>query len=358
MTNIMVFPLAYRAAVVSIMLTQFNWIAERLDLPCGHHIAPAGLTSAFVPDPRVIRPPPPPDLPDGTITAAGYWMSFINGKLFMISNRGTNMESVDRYAEWGKTASLIGTNEARLLAEKWLHAIGIDVIALNRRYPVHVHHPSYHPGGIGEFVRLPLFYVHWTDQDDRRPVGDFPNTDGVLVGVFGPTKTMTGLSLNDQSFCTITNLVLTNEQALLNTPNPEAIEIGTNSPLWKPATNAAEEGPTKRAGERGTPNPSAGAESQTYDSNYVETLATSLACPRARYADLCRSDRIRADATDITSTKRGNPPSQRPRRTSGGLILAGLGSTPRRLLEAHSTRCSNRRNASVNCGDKVRKTNG
>ncbi len=244
MTNIWVLSTAYRAALVSIMLTQFNWVAAHLDLPCKRPVGPGDVTAAFVPDPRVRHPPDPPGLPGGTITAAGYWMSFDHGKLFVISNLGTNMESVDRYAEWAKTASLIGTNEARLLAEKWLRAVGIDVVGLNRRYPVHVHHPSYHPGGIGEFVQLPLFYVHWTDQDDRHPVGDFPNVGyGVLVGVFGPTKMMTGLRLDDQAFCTRTNLVLTNEQALLNTPNPKAIQIGTNSPLWKPPTNAATEGP-------------------------------------------------------------------------------------------------------------------
>ncbi len=62
MTNIVAVSLAYRAAVIALMTTQFNWIAARLDLAGKTPIGPTDVTAAFVADPRIVPPPHPATL--------------------------------------------------------------------------------------------------------------------------------------------------------------------------------------------------------------------------------------------------------------------------------------------------------
>jgi hypothetical protein len=232
--------MAYKAAVTALMLLEVNHVAERLHLPVKMPITPADFIHVMVNDPQVDLFNRDPNLPGGVIETGGYYFTFQRGKLFTITNLKTNSNAVEHYLEWSEMPSVIGTNEARELAEKWLRSISIDVDALARRYPVRVYHPSTHPGGGRNKVQLPMFFVVWCD-DQNNEEGDWPLIGkGVLVGIFGPTKALTGLRLDDQSFLTRTNLFLTNGAVLNQMPDPPAMPIkGTNNPLLKSPTNAA-----------------------------------------------------------------------------------------------------------------------
>jgi hypothetical protein len=111
----------------------------------------------------------------------------------------------------------------------------VDVSALNKKYEVHVGQPffwgdqgtnkTYLQGSrVGtNKVTLPLYYVTWGDS----------NYEAAKVGIFGPTKQMMGLTIEDQSLLTRTFLVVTNQKELMAMTNVPQGVVATNGELYK-----------------------------------------------------------------------------------------------------------------------------
>jgi hypothetical protein len=196
--------IAYKLTIAAMGLSEANYVATQLNLPCHKPIVETEVIHRFVAPPGLGEP----KLPTTTLETSNYWFCFRHGKLFALTNTRTNIEEVEHYKEWAKMPSLIGTNEAYRLATQWLSAISVDVPALERRYKAHVGQPFFWGDQGTNQVFLPIFYVTWGD----------PRV--VDIGVFGPTRQITGLGIEDPSFLTRTNLFLSNDTELNNIPDP------------------------------------------------------------------------------------------------------------------------------------------
>jgi len=227
--------LAYKLVVAGMVLTNMNSILERLGLPA-KPIEQKDLVGVFVwpwfPDAPVSQNQDvKPMLPSASFETTNFVFNFREGKLFLIVNKQTNGQQMDRYREWAKMPSLIGSNEAYQMATNWLARVYVDVPLLNQKYNVSVSQPHVWmtpPAKWGEegsnLTAVPIYYVAWNK-------GDY---EAARVGIFGPTKQFTGLTIGDRdkgfdaSICSHVYLRVTNEEELL---------AMTNVPMRMEATN-------------------------------------------------------------------------------------------------------------------------
>ena len=221
-------------------LSAMNSILERLGLPA-KPIEQKDLVVSFVqpwwpglPDSQ--NQDVKPMLPAATFETANFAFTFREGKLFLVVNTQTNGQQMDHYREWAKMPSLIGSNEAYQMATNWLTRVYVDVAYLNKTYKVNVGQPRVWmtpPAKWGEegsnLTAVPLYYVTWNK-------GDY---EAAGVGIFGPTKQFTGLTIGDRdkgfdaSICSHVYLRVTNEEELLAMTNvPMRMEV-TNQDLLR-----------------------------------------------------------------------------------------------------------------------------
>lgn len=223
--------IGYQLVVVSIALTSANYIADRLNLRprpisqrdvTGFYVSPPGL------DEQRFRP-------GATLWTTNYNFVFRDGKLFTVMNANTNIESVEHYRQWAKMSSLIDSNGAYHLATQWLSRVFVDVAELDRRYKVGVGQPffwgdeganSIYPSGwhVGtNKVALPLYYVSWSRDGNQ----------AAKVGIFGPSKQLMGLTIDDLSLCSHTYLFVTNQKELVEMTNVPWPLVSSNRSLYQ-----------------------------------------------------------------------------------------------------------------------------
>jgi hypothetical protein len=224
--------LAYKLVVTGMALSAMNSILERLALPI-KPIEPKDLVgasiSAWYADAQ--NQDEKPMLPSASLGTANFRFAFREGKLHLVFNTKTNIESVEHYREWAKMPSLVNSNEAYRMATNWLTRLYVDVPLLNQKYKLNVGQPGFWMtppeklGGKGSgWTTLPLYYVTWRK-------GDY---EAAKVGIFGPTKQFMGLTIGDRdqaydaSICSHVWLLVTNEEELL---------AMTNVPMRMEATN-------------------------------------------------------------------------------------------------------------------------
>jgi hypothetical protein len=229
--------LAYKLVVAGLALSAMNSIMERLGLPVkpmeqkdlvGFGVSPWELGRQN----QDVKPM----LPAGTFSTANFAFGFREGRLHLVMNTQTNIESVEHYREWAKMPSLVNSNEAYRMATNWLSRVYVDVAYLNKNYKLNVGQPGFwmtppaELGGKGSgWTTLPLYYVTWRK-------GDY---EAAKVGIFGPTKQFMGLTIGDRdqgydaSICSHVYLRVTNEAELLAMTNVPMRMAATNQDLLR-----------------------------------------------------------------------------------------------------------------------------
>lgn len=232
--------LAYKAAVLRLLLPEVNFISEQLRLPTPHPIQMRDVQEIEVSSPKFGF--------GGSVETTNFVFTYSNngpaqhrstaGYLRVILNKVKHIERFDLYPEWARTPSLIDSGGAHQLATQWLAAVGVDVNALDGRYPYQVEQASfwnqpglevYHPPGDTNKTMLPVFNVLWGDVIKG---GDYP----AQVRILGTTKELMSLSLWDFSLIRRPALVVTNAMELNNTDPPVVRHL--QRPPQSPATNS------------------------------------------------------------------------------------------------------------------------
>ncbi|HEY3853553.1 MAG TPA: hypothetical protein VGO67_04075 [Verrucomicrobiae bacterium] len=216
---------AYKLVVAGMAVAAANYIAVRLNLST-QPVEQKDITGCLVAPPGQFDTPV---MPTVNLQTSNFMFIFRSGKLYLVMNSKTNIEEVERYHEWAGTPSLINSNEAYQLATQWLSRVYVDVAALNAKYKATVGQPSFWrdpPARFGEqgsnLTTLPLYYVSWSK-------GDYT---AAKVGIFGPTKQMMGLTIEDASLCDRTYLVVTNQRELVYSTNvPLRMGVSNNALL-------------------------------------------------------------------------------------------------------------------------------
>ena len=214
MTNLFYVSLAYKMAMLQLVLPEVNYVSQRLNLPTPHPIEMVDVTGAVT----------SPKMKNTAVSIETTNFLFVvgNGKLYQIVNKANNIESFDKYPVWAKTPSLIDTNGAVQLAKQWLASIDIDIGALEKKYGSKMEIEQaffWDPPGTTNKTMLPIFNVKW-DGDSAR------------VRILGTKKELMGLVLRDSSLSRRPSLVLTNAEELNNIPDPPKM------PLQRPPSAA------------------------------------------------------------------------------------------------------------------------
>lgn len=213
--------LAYRTAALERMNQEASWACIKLRL-ISQPFQTSDITRFFVVPPRKMGF-------GGTMQTTNYYFRFARGgKLDEICDQSKHPERFEMYPVWAKTPSSVDTNGAYQLATQWLRAISVDVAALEKKYKLNFYQWFYWGRETGvpdsewnqyppttNKVMLPIYDVRWGE-------GSPPP---VKVTVFGPTKELAALELNDISFSRRPPIVITNWEELLNIPDPSKKQI-------------------------------------------------------------------------------------------------------------------------------------
>lgn len=227
-TNMLQTSLAYKAEVTKRMLDEINLQVRNLPLPGSRRIQAKDLVigDCYFGPPRMGG--------GGVLRTTNLSFAFYtHGKLWKIGRADMHPEKFELYPRWANTPSLVDTNGAYQLATQWLRAMSVDVPALEKKYELDFYQWFYwaraaavpdsewnqHPPTTNK-VMLPIFDVRWGGG----------STPPVKVTVFGPTKELVALELNDISFSRRPPIVITNWEELLNTPAPPQKQLKAPSP--------------------------------------------------------------------------------------------------------------------------------
>ena len=260
--------LAFRAATISRMVNEANYIAGQLKLPTPHPIRMSDTQYPYVALPwfAVIKENSSSFWPatvltnrifdtnipreerlsvlkigvEGTIETTNFLFSFKQGKLRnvqRISEHEVEYYSKDLDKLIGKQ-SLINETQAHQLATQWLASMDVDVAAMEKKYPVEVNRLRVLPKNSTNIVEVPFYFVHWgwqyfTNGDSNHTVSSLPLVE---VKILGTTKELVELHMLDTSFSRRPLLLITNALELIRMANPSQKHL--NVPvLNKNATN-------------------------------------------------------------------------------------------------------------------------
>jgi hypothetical protein len=254
--------LAYRAGATEKMLEEANYFAARLRLPTPRPIRIADIKYPMIDPPFTPACTlPATNLDDtsisreqrlrsikigvgGVIETTNFAFSFDHGRLWKVERlKEHNWEYCDgRLLDSlvGKQ-SLINETEAHQLAIQWLGAVGVDVAALEKRYPAEVDRfrilPSKYatnasmtrPYDSPNVVSVPVYVVHWGGRD----MSPYGKEAMVEVKILGTTKELMQLSLLymmdtrtwDAPFSRRPLVLMTNALDLILTPDPPAKRV-------------------------------------------------------------------------------------------------------------------------------------
>lgn len=254
-TNHFFVSLAYKAAVLHGMVSEGNFAAQHLKLPEPIPIEIKQIKAN-------VNPPLRGGL--GSFETHSFFYSFpgsgdqvqvtnANGTRFPFPERGklAYIERKNPFAQYGgslldsqdqlaKLPCLMDTNAAYTLATQWLAAISIDVPALESKYKSLSLQQAYcsppltpeeamrmplsatnlPPGH--KWVSLPIFDITWGGKADDSPP--------VWVQIFGATKELLRIRMEDTSFSRRPPLTITNALELNTRPDPPAKQIRPGQP--------------------------------------------------------------------------------------------------------------------------------
>lgn len=216
MTNLIA-SVAYKAAVVQLILGEANHASLQLNLPTPHPIEATNIIESFVGAPRFGF--------SGSIytTNFSFGVGHDNAKLWRITRMENGMdafstEMVHELKEL-RPKSLIDETGAYKLSTQWLSAISVNIPALEKKRALsirHVHVQS--TTDASGYVFLPIYVVAWGNTNDP----------DVQVTILGSTKELLELVINNTSFSSRPPLVVTNADELQNQPAPSTIKDAPN----------------------------------------------------------------------------------------------------------------------------------
>ena len=219
MTNLFYVSLAYKMAMLQLVLPEVNYVSHQLNLPTPHPIEMTDVTEALV--------SPPKFGPAIRIETTNFVFTFPRGKLYAVINKTKHLERFDLYPVWAQTPSLIDSNGAVRLAKQWLGDIDVDVDRLEKKYgstpevrqsffwnkPGHGWMNMEHSPGDTNKTMLPIFTVRWGSGPDY----------AADVEILGTTKELMSLYLSySDSLSRRPSVVPTNAVELNNIPDPPA----------------------------------------------------------------------------------------------------------------------------------------
>lgn len=243
---------AYRKAVIDQMLNEVNYFLIHLKLPVSYPLHVSDLKFVFVGSPwysQIVSTDTNLSLLEriqaakfavsGSFQTTNYVFAFHGGKLWNLMTNGKYRENFDMYPTWAKTPSLVDTNGAYQLATQWLASVSVDVTRLNQEQQVQVDQWYYMkiaddpwsypvPPTTTNRTLMPIYDVKWGE-------GDVPP---VKVTVFGPTKELIELQLEDTSYSRRPPLIITNALELNRVPDPPIQQLNRMTP--KAQTNSSD----------------------------------------------------------------------------------------------------------------------
>jgi len=208
--------LAYKYVFLTLMLAEANHAIDQCNVSTWRAITMAEVTTYYITPPRI--------WPGGSLETTNFFFGFReDGRLHYIHySRYPKYPAVslrDRYKEWAKMQSLIGTNEAYQLATNWLNRLELNVAMLEKVHPPHVLQAYYDAaeddsaGRINgkDIILVPRFEVTWGTNAD--PV--------VWVSIFGPAKEPIQIRIEDESFLKRPRGLIKDPERLLAIPDKE-----------------------------------------------------------------------------------------------------------------------------------------
>ena len=190
MTNIIAMlhtTVAYKAAVLQLMVGQANFAAKQLELN-----EPLPITIPA--DTNKWDVMPPPMGVGGMILTSNYSFEFSKGRLSRLGKRDWLKKlspPVEDISKLTNRVSLIDTNGAYQLATQWLATLSVNVPELEKKFPAHVKQSVIRrqtpDKKLDEFtiteIPLPIFEVSWGNQPSL-VLGMNP----IFVKIYGSTK--------------------------------------------------------------------------------------------------------------------------------------------------------------------------
>ncbi|HUA67660.1 MAG TPA: hypothetical protein VMA13_03855 [Candidatus Saccharimonadales bacterium] len=184
--------------ILSVMLSEVNFLSDRLNLPTPHPITSDGLQMVHLSDYHLSQF-------EGGFEAGNYAFDFSeSGRLHYISKvtEPGGFSFFDYQRTLRSTNITLTTNEAYRVAASWLRSVDVDLTRLERDHPVTVTLRA--QTRVGEHIQVPLYWVDWgsnptvevllsavtgdllwlRQEDDsysRRPVGLIRNVDRLLA---------------------------------------------------------------------------------------------------------------------------------------------------------------------------------
>jgi hypothetical protein len=197
---------AYKYVAVVVMLAQVHDRADSLGLLGSYPLSRDDIRLVHVGEPRLMKGL------SGAIDTKDYAFGFGTNGLWSITriNQSPNKPLREAQMEVAKMRSLIETNDCYPIAKQWLLAMQADVPNLESSHRPFVRQTiissdTQRLGQKDEGIPLPVFDVCWGDQ----------YLPAVKVRIFGPTKKVIALWVEDQSFIQRTNLPVKDVEKLL-----------------------------------------------------------------------------------------------------------------------------------------------
>ena len=144
----------------------------------------------------------------GSLRTDSYAFGFGKGGLANFKKRGFEPDTDSAIREqnfrFAEMKSLIGTNEAYQLATNWLTTIGVDLKALEEKYPPKICQWRYYPDAKGledlgqRFLTLPIFDLQWGNIPSLTGGKEYP-MPALSLRIFGPTKELIEFHLVDRT---------------------------------------------------------------------------------------------------------------------------------------------------------------
>ncbi len=214
---------AYKYVALAVMLTNCNLFVQQAHLPLDHPITQTNviLSRCSVAPPRLMGF-------GGSLVTKKFFFGFGHDHLANFWQWEFHPESIKdiraQQEEWSKMPSQIGTNDIHQLALDWLMNLGIDVTALEKKYPSRINQEFFYQHPDGNLVPLnhsetplPIFEISWGAIPVRgHPQYSFP---AVTMTVFGPTKELIEYHLFDDSLMLQPKLEIKDFEQLLAITN-------------------------------------------------------------------------------------------------------------------------------------------
>jgi len=167
-TNKFLITAAYKYVAMAVMLTNCNLFVQQAQLPSGQPITQnERLFRGSVAPPGLIGF-------SGSVETEKCFFGFGRGHLANFWQRefraAESPESIrEQQTRWSKMTSQIGKNEAHQLAINWLTGLGVDVTALEQKYPCKITQRFFYSHATGSSgaltaqnrAPLPIFQIQW-----------------------------------------------------------------------------------------------------------------------------------------------------------------------------------------------------